>query len=287
MPVPEIPCDDAAGPGWRRLEAELSAWTAGGHDLTIWWRDDDAAVDSAGLRRLIDLHTARSIPLTLAVPPKLALPSLAASIARHQAITPVCHGFAHVNHAPQGAKRAEFGAHRPLDVMCDELAAGMRMLEHRFGAQLHPVLTPPWNRIAPQLTPRLHAIGFRGLSAYGAARNRHPAPGLIQTNCHVDIIDWRNRRKLRPAEHLLDDLTNHLAARRAGLQGKPLAAHMAQLVIDPFEPTGILSHHLAHSAQAWDFLQKLFTRLTAPGGPVRWLGCAEAFSISAAAAIPA
>lgn len=287
MPPLEKPRDDAPGNGWNRLAAELSAWSAGGLEPAMWWRDDDAVADSAGLRRLIDIHTALAIPLTLAVTPRMAAPSLAVAIARHPSITPVSHGFAHVNHAPPGVKQAEFGAHRPLEIMLGELAAGLRMLEHHFGAQLHPVLTPPWNRIAPELAPLLPAIGFRGLSAYRAARLRHPAPGLIQTNCHVDIIDWRNGRGLHPAEKLLDDLIRHLTARRTRLQGKPLAAGFNELAIDPFEPTGILSHHLAHTAEAWDFLQRLFSRLTAPGCPVRWLTCAEAFSFSAAAATPA
>ncbi len=292
MPHPHDPIEKE----WRLLDLEIAAWAADGLDLSLWWRDDDADTDSAALQKLIEAHSTHGVALTLAVVPRRAKTSLARAIARHPAITPVSHGFAHINHAPPAAKQAEFGAHRPLAVMLSELEEGIRILRRLFAARLQPVLIPPWNRIAPELTPALPMIGFGGLSAFQATLDRAPAPGLVQTNCHIDFINWRNGKAMRPAQEILDDLIQHLMTRRICLTGRWSADKGGEILLhgkpvpltfDPTEPTGILTHHLAHSQLAWEFLHKLFTRLSAPAGPVRWLSCTEAFSSLQAAATPA
>ncbi|MCE3250912.1 MAG: hypothetical protein K0R41_4737 [Geminicoccaceae bacterium] len=79
-----------------------------------------------------------------------------------------------------------------------------------------------------------------GLSTFGRRPDRDAAPGLIQVNTHLDPIDWRRGRLFVGVAAALDRL---------------LAA------LDPDEPIGILSHHLALDEPGWDFLERLLELL--------------------------
>lgn len=267
---------------WRRLDTELAAWADAGKTATLWWRDDDAGGCNDETSRLIDLHAEFAIPLTLAVVPCQATRSLAEAIAPYPSIAPIVHGYAHRNHAPLNAKQAEFGAHRPLAIMQAELGQALDILRQLFDTRLRSVLAPPWNRIAPGLTPLLPELGYCGLSAFQPALQRNPAPGLAQTNCHVDLIYWRRKIIPRNEPDVLNDLIAHLAARRRRAAGQPvrdvtLSGRLVPENLDPDEPTGILTHHLAHTPQAWELLRHVFCRLSQPGCPARWLACGEVF----------
>ena len=80
------------------------------------------------------------------------------------------------------------------------------------------------------------------------ARRRVPA-GIVQVNTHGDIMDW-NARAFAGEGAALGFLVAHLKARLAA-------------TADPDEPSGVLSHHLAHDEAAWGFLAKLLLRLRA------------------------
>ncbi|MDB5488258.1 MAG: hypothetical protein JWQ58_1973, partial [Reyranella sp.] len=108
-----------------------------------------------------------------------------------------------------------------------------------------PVMVPPWNRIAPVLVPTLPEIGYRGLSTFGPRLRVHPVRGLLQVNTHVDLIDWKAGRVFAGEETVLAGLVTALAQARSG----------------GGEPIGILSHHLAMDAGAWDFLMLLWERM--------------------------
>ena len=62
----------------------------------------------------------------------------------------------------------------------------------------------------------LASCGIRGLSRYGARRNALAAPGVLEINAHVDIVDWKGGRAFVGAEQALLQATRHLAARREG-----------------------------------------------------------------------
>lgn len=257
---------DKLDTAWAGLDAELEAWASENRTAALWWRDDDAATATGALDRLFELRTQSGIPLILAVPPATAQPSLIDAVHGQAEITPVAHGLAHTNHAPDGEKKAEFGPHRPLPHMCAELAWGLDRLRDLFGTQAHPVLVPPWNRITADLPPLLADLGYCGISTYRRVHNRTPAPGLVQTNCHLDIIDWRGARALRPAHAIVSELTAYLHLQRTATNSDGTS-----------EPTGILTHHLAHEPDAWAFLETLFTRISAHDTATRWLTCAQAF----------
>jgi hypothetical protein len=247
---------------WDRLERELDAWAAAGRQATLWWRDDDAVAATPALDRLLRLSQRSGIPVALAVIPALAEQGLADALAQQEQVTVLQHGFAHRNHAPEGMRALECGG-RQLEDVAAELKRGRDRLALLFGARFLPVLVPPWNRIDPALIPRLAQIGFIGLSTWGARSETHASRGLAQVHTHADPIAWRKGRVFRGAERVTDALADHLEARREGRA-------------DPDEPTGLLTHHLAHDEAGWEFLEQAAQRLSGLLA-VRWVSAAEAF----------
>ncbi|TDQ86433.1 hypothetical protein A8950_0125 [Dongia mobilis] len=261
--VPEITSADRAD--WDDLARECDRWAEAGAQPTLWWRDDDAVADSPALRQLMAVA---QVPVALAViplaPERPLQPSLDEALAAWPAASVLQHGIAHRNRAAASAKKSEFPPADPSDPsaarMAAEIAAGLTAgraaLERAFGPRFLPVLTPPWNRLAPVWAGSLPGLGFRGLSRFGeppyAAR---PAiAGLREIDTHVDVIDWRGGGGFLGEAACLGRLAGHLAARRAG------AARRDQ-------PTGLLTHHLVHDAATWRFLENLQDWLARRGNP--------------------
>ena len=253
--------------GWDALARELDAWGEAGAVATLWWRDDDAVADTPTLRRLLSLAAASGphaspIPLNLAVIPRAAQPPLAALLAGPRHIAVLQHGYGHVNHAPAGAKKAEFPRGRPLADMLAELRSGRARLRDLFGAIALPVFVPPWNRIDPALIERLPDVDITGLSIYGP-RAMGPRPPIVHVNVHVDLVDWHGGRGFVGAEPALKLAVDHLAARR-------------QNRVDRGEATGLLTHHLVHDDATWDFIGS-FVRFIDAHGAARWLSGPDLF----------
>ena len=246
---------------WSDLDDELDAWGAEGRVATLWWRDDDAAAPAPALGRLAGLAREHGVTVGLAVIPALAQPSLAPWLESVRAEV-LQHGWAHRNHAANGEKKAELGRHRASDIVTAELSKGFGKLGEYAGDRLLPVLVPPWNRIDPGLVQELPHIGFQGLSTFGPRRAAEPAPGLGQTNCHVDVVDWRGGRDFVGCDRALAAVVAHLAARRRGSA-------------DPAEPTGLLTHHLVHEESIWTFIARFLER-TRQHPAARWLAPSEA-----------
>jgi hypothetical protein len=247
--------------GWEDLDRELDAWASAGRIASFWWRDDDATAPNPALERLLEIGAEQGVPLALAVIPAAASEALAPILACYPLALPVQHGYAHRNHAPSGSKAAELGAERPRVAVLAELAAGWTRLGALFGKRAAPLLVPPWNRIEPSLLSGLPEIGFRLLSTFGPRRAAEPVPGLLQVNSHLDIIDWRRGRHFTGEAKALACLIEHLAGRRAG-------------TMDDAEPTGLLTHHLAHDEDSWDFVAALLHRTRAHPA-LRWLAPAS------------
>ena len=240
---------------WSPLDAELAIWRAERLDLPIWWRDDDATGQTPALARLQGLAEKLAMPVHLAVIPKHADASLAA-VCASGILIPVVHGWAHENHAPAGAKKAEFcNARKGLE---EEAAAGLARLEAIFDEQLCRIFVPPWNRIDAGLTTRLADLGYLGVSTYTPRRDRWAAPGLVQINTHIDPIDWRGGGGLVPAERQIINIVNILRDRRHGNT-------------DRAEPLGLLTHHLVHDAAIWAFSEACLGRLLEGGARPRMI----------------
>ena len=125
------------------------------------------------------------------------------------------------------------------------------------------MLVPPWSRISDRVVQRLPALGFVGLSTDRAADRVEPVPGLVQINAQCDPIKWKRGARFTGTGRALDDLIGHLRARRMG-------------TADPGEPTGFLTHHLAHDAPAWAFVAELLRRMCAHPRAI-WLNAREVF----------
>jgi len=227
--------------GWAEVERQFARFAAAGRRARLWLRDDDAVAPSPALDRLIALSERYEAPVLLAVIPAGAGPALASRLALAPLATPCQHGFAHVNHAPPGQKKREYGPDRPLAAMQAELEAGHERLRALFGARLAPVFVPPWNRIDAEAARLLPGLGFRALSVFGG----RPAPiaGLGRLDCRLDIVDWRGGR----------------VGRDHGALAAELARHLAEAFVTD-EPVGVLGHHLVHDETAWGFLDTLLAR---------------------------
>ena len=225
--------------GWADLERSLDAAARRGETIRFWWRDDDAGRSHPALHRLLDLAERQAVPIALAVVPAWLEPQAQGTIAGAAQATVLQHGYAHVNHAARGAKSIELGGREPEQVV-DELSEGFGILEDAFGFAFLPVLVPPWNRIDEGLFPSLGTVGYTGLSVYGPRRALEAAPGVGLVNTHLDPVDWRGTRGFLGEDVMLSKLID---------------------VLDPNEPIGFLSHHLAMDESGWTFFDHLFTVL--------------------------
>lgn len=245
---------------WQALVDEAARWGEAGRTADLWWRDDDAVDAGEPLDRLLAIARDAETPLALAVVPAKATAALASRLAEEPHVDVLQHGYAHTNHAVAPEKKIEIGLQRPPMLTLGELGTGWMALEQLFGSRALPVMVPPWNRIAPVLVPTLPEIGYRGLSTFGPRPRVHPVRGLLQVNTHVDLIDWKGGRRFAGEKTVVDALVASLSRARAG----------------DGEPIGVLSHHLAMDAGAWDFLRSLW-EITKTLENVRVLGARELF----------
>lgn len=212
-----------------------------GHRAPFLWRDDDAVAASPDLDRLIGLGESHGIPILLAAIPSGIEPSLGRRLESAPGVSVAVHGLAHRNHAPPGAKPAEFGAHRPLAALVADAAEALRIAGNRLpGNTVLPIFVPPWNRLAPDLAVALPGLGYHGLSAVPGPAIR----GLPRADATLDPVDWRGTRSLRDREALLRDL-------------------VASLSREPPDLIGLLTHHRIHDATLWTFVADLVAVLAA------------------------
>ena len=230
---------------WDRLSAELDAWSAAGLTAEFWWRDDDAVDTTAALNRLFALRRELKIPLALAVIPAGARTALADAVRGEPGVEILQHGYAHANHRPEDKKKAELGADRDLWDIARELADGRGRMIDLFGIDgWLEVMVPPWNRIDPGVINLLPGLGFHGLTTFNARQSAEAAPDLRLINTHIDIVDWPGTRAFAGDEAVIGAAIAHLSAKRTD-------------AADPAEPTGLLSHHLAHDDSCWAFIERL------------------------------
>jgi hypothetical protein len=242
---------------WRVLKAELDRWQAERRTATFWWRDDDASTATAALDELLAMRRDADVPLALAVIPAAADQSLRATL-QGEPVAVLQHGWMHRNHATPPHGKAEFGPHRSHDAMMADLRAGRERLANICPSL--PVLVPPWNRIDSHVAAALPSLGIIGLSTI---RPRQPAPlGLAIVNTHIDVMSWVTRR-FGGDDAALAAAVEHLAGRR-------------EATVDADEPTGLLTHHLAHDRHAWEFVRRFLGETTAHPA-VCWVSAGQLF----------
>jgi peptidoglycan/xylan/chitin deacetylase (PgdA/CDA1 family) len=177
---------------------------------TFFFRDDDAGWRDDRLRRLLDVFDRRVAPVDLAVIPCALGQGLATELRARRGTTGLHqHGFAHVNHEPEGRK-CEFGPSRGEAEQRRDVERGRLLLEQLLEGPLDPIFTPPWNRCTQTTGRALAAAGLRVLSR----ESRTPAlgvDGLDELPVHVDWFAHRNGVRLSP-----DELGERLAAEARG-----------------------------------------------------------------------
>ncbi|MEX0286511.1 MAG: polysaccharide deacetylase family protein [Paracoccaceae bacterium] len=243
-------------PDWSPLETELEAWRQAGLTLPIWWRDDDATTLTRELERLTSLAQTTGVPVHLAVIPEGAQRDLARFADDTPNLVPVVHGWSHTNHANPERKKAEFGEDRTLEQLTNDARSGLARIQDLFGSKAVPLFVPPWNRIAPNLIPELPALGYTSLSTFTPRKAGWAAPGLRQINTHLDPINWKSDKALHDPSTLIDLATRTLQDRRTGQT-------------DATEPFGLLTHHLVHDPEIWQFTE-IFLRVLMTGPVQVW-----------------
>ncbi len=211
----------------------------GGDPIRFFFRDDDVGWADNRLWALLDRFRRVSIPVDLAVIPALLTTPLitelrgrversAGRVGVHQ------HGWAHVNHEPEG-RRSEFGnSRRPADLTAD-LQRGSTAMREAFGAESADVFVPPWNRCSEESARVLRDNGVRVLS-----RDATAEPFGLAGLAEVPItVDWHVKRG---------------DGRRAtaGVRGERLADAGS----GP-RPVGVMLHHAVMSENDLDDVEEL------------------------------
>ncbi len=231
------------------LDKELKKWAVNNAQVKLWWRDDDVVEPTTQLEQLLAISERYQTPLGLAAIPAGVKSELTETIRQQTQLSILQHGYSHTNHAPPEQRKMELGAHRPLEVITNQLKAGRVVLNDLFAQQFNPVLVPPWNRIAQSVIDQLTGLGFVGLSDLGPRNPAQSSDSISRVNVHVDIIDWHNGRCFAGQQLVVGKIVTHLSAKR-------------KQQADPAEPTGIMTHHLVHDQACWTFLDQLFEYLS-------------------------
>lgn len=232
------------------LRRALDAKAAIGEHVNFWLRDDDAVEPCEPLSQLIALCESEEAPLTLAVIPEHTGDALVHRLASTERVSVAVHGWSHTNHAPQGGKKCELGDDRPIHQVLAELERGFAKLAELHGSRFVPLLVPPWNRISEGVLNQLHALGFAGVSTFGAEKTSD----IKMINTHVDVIYTKGGNGVRESTELVADIVEQLQAGKSTI--------------------GILTHHLVHTSTTWIFLQQALALLQEHRA-VRWVAVSD------------
>ena len=230
------PCDVNGGAATAALLQRLLREQLGSHrEEAARWREAGRTAQSVvarrrcrpmpapALDRLLELHREPRCRWRSRSCRRSATPALAERLGRQPGVDLLQHGYAHLNHAAPGEKKAELGpSGRPWSCWASSAPAGMA-LERLFGAGALPVLVPPWNRIAPG--PGAHLAGNRLSRSLDLRHPRgrvHPVARILQVNTHVDLIDWKGAAASPAKRRCLARLVAALAhaAYRVGRAGR-------------------------------------------------------------------
>lgn len=246
---------------WAAIRVETAIWRKSGHVPLLWWRDDDAQFDTPSLRRMLTLATAHDVPLMLAVIPVGDLRPLCGLLSDLPSVTVAQHGVTHINVSATGEPNDEFEVGTDIKTMAEAIASANECLSN-FPTNV-PVYVPPWNRVNENLPTAIKLAGLQCLSAH---RKQPPQNNLVTSlNVDLDLLTWKTEPHFRGAVRVLWRFLVLLRQRRISKVWH--------------EPVGLLTHHLAHDEEAWNFLSEFlaFTKGTSAKAPCRWV-CGASYS---------
>jgi len=246
---------------WAAIRIETAIWRNSGHVPLLWWRDDDAQFDTPSLRRLLTLATTHDVPLMLAVIPVGDLRPLCGLLADLPLVTVAQHGVTHINVSAPDEPNDEFQVGTDIKTMAEAIASTNKRLSN-FSAAV-PVYVPPWNRVNENLSDAVKLAGLQCLSAH---RKQSSQNNLVKSlNVDLDLLTWKTEPHFRGTLRVLWRFLVLLRKRR--------------ILKAWHEPVGLLTHHLAHDEEAWNFLGEFlgFTQGTSAKAPCRWV-CGASYS---------
>jgi hypothetical protein len=160
--------------------------------VRFFLRDDDVGWGDERLWLLLDRLAITATPVDLAVIPARLSTRLAAELARRARYEPIGflqHGWAHVNHEPEG-RRCEFGSTRTDDAVRTDVRRGREAMLDALGPPGGEVFVPPWNRCSAA-TARV----VRDEGALGLSRDVTAVPFDIAGLVEVPVnVDWLAKR---------------------------------------------------------------------------------------------
>lgn len=227
------------------LRHELSEWERSNRIAKFWWRDDDAVSATSALHRLLALAEQIGTTVALAVIPERADESLANLVGRG----PCCvwqHGLRHhwEHEDPEGKyAQGEFGEGRELSRMMADAHHGQIALDRLFGQNTwQKVFVPPFHALSNCFKGLLPSLGYWGLSS---GLPLSPPIGTVkEVNAEIDVMNWPERA-FHGAEAVEKMIVEQLQSRRQVSRSRE-------------SPIGLLTHHLVHDDETWDFIAELF-----------------------------
>lgn len=213
------------------MKALVDALSGLDHKVEFFVRDDDAGWGDDALAALVAVFAGLDLPIDLAVIPATlggqSAETLKALLKQYPKIGVHQHGYAHVNHEAEGARKCEFGTARsPARQLADLISGRNGLWQMLDGITVDPIFTPPWNRCSADLASALHQHRFKMLSTDGWRDD--VGPEIIQLPVQ---INWE---KVRREGRIAEVLANTIATSE--------------------RPIGIMLHHAEMDASARDEL---------------------------------
>jgi predicted glycosyltransferase/peptidoglycan/xylan/chitin deacetylase (PgdA/CDA1 family) len=242
------------GRAW--LEPLVAALGNARAPVSFFFRNDDVGWADERLPALLDRFAAEGVPLDLAVIPAALGSALAEELVRCRDESGVRigvhqHGYAHMNHEPDGRK-CEFGPARAASDQRRDIEAGRERLRDLLGQDVDPVFTPPWNRCTAVTGACLVELGFVALSRESRAEPLDVA-GLAEIPV---AVDWYGRRKGTRVGRA--ELGQQLAAAVAAGAVVGVMLHHAELSDAEIEDTSALLRAVSsHGAARLSFMRDL------------------------------
>ena len=197
---------------------------------TFFLRCDDVVRPDRAFLRVFRLLKAAALPVSCAVIPALAAPSVAAFFRAETAagtrLEALQHGLSHAEHSGNKYLKQEFGPSRSYKEQRADIAGGKKLMKKLFGKG-SPVFVPPFHLYNSDTLKALASLGFKAISA--SRKLKEPLPrGLAFLGTRVTVNEYDLELNPRPLSlSLLKSRT--LAALREGSAPAGIYFHHADL----------------------------------------------------------
>lgn len=169
--------------------------------IYIWFRDDDAGIDSDALKKLVYFFDTHSIPLLVAVIPERLTIGTTTLLNSSSIVSIGQHGYSHINYAPEGSPPSELTDGRDIQILTKEQLQGHAILKKYFNDKYLHCFIPPYFEISTKVLSELEKIDYTFFSSWWT--NGFTPNGIPELNVQVDFVDWNNGEKFAGDEYVL------------------------------------------------------------------------------------